>query len=93
MRLHKLAEEPASTHHALVHGDVSPKKILVGAEGPVILDAECAWYDEAAFDVALFLNHLLLKCLVNLKRERQVNTMFEDIDEDMNQFGRVAESR
>ncbi len=48
---------------ALVHGDVSPKNILVGVNGPVILDAECAWYGDPAFDVAFCLNHLLLKCL------------------------------
>jgi hypothetical protein len=30
----------------------------------VILDAECAWYGEPAFDLAFCLNHLLLKCLV-----------------------------
>jgi fructosamine-3-kinase len=50
---------------ALVHGDVSPKNILVGAEGPVLIDAECAWWGDPAFDIAFCLNHLLLKCLWN----------------------------
>jgi aminoglycoside phosphotransferase (APT) family kinase protein len=50
---------------ALVHGDVSPKNILIGAEGPVFLDAECAWWGDPAFDVAFCLNHMLLKCLWN----------------------------
>ena len=50
---------------ALVHGDVSPKNILCGPHGPVILDAECAWYGDPAFDVAFCLNHLLLKCAWN----------------------------
>ena len=31
------------------------------ATGPVILDAECAWYGDPAFDLAFVLNHLLLK--------------------------------
>lgn len=48
---------------ALVHGDVSPKNILVGLHGPVLLDAECAWWGDPAFDLAFCLNHLLLKCL------------------------------
>ena len=48
---------------ALVHGDVSPKNILVGPQGPVLLDAECAWWGDPAFDLAFCLNHLLLKCL------------------------------
>ena len=50
---------------ALVHGDVSPKNILVGPQGPVLLDAECAWWGDPAFDIAFCLNHLLLKCLWN----------------------------
>ncbi|MDH5210393.1 MAG: phosphotransferase [Betaproteobacteria bacterium] len=61
--LRALAERTAATRAALVHGDVSPKNILVGAQGPVFLDAECAWYGDPAFDLAFCLNHLLLKCL------------------------------
>ena len=41
------------------------------AEGPVFLDAECAWYGDPAFDLAFCLNHLLLKCLwAPARRER-----------------------
>lgn len=58
-----LAAETLAAKRALVHGDISPKNILVGPKGPVILDAECAWYGEPAFDLAFCLNHLLLKCL------------------------------
>jgi aminoglycoside phosphotransferase (APT) family kinase protein len=53
----------AGTKRALVHGDVSPKNILIGPAGPVFLDAECAWYGDPAFDLAFCLNHLLLKCV------------------------------
>jgi aminoglycoside phosphotransferase (APT) family kinase protein len=60
----ELAERTAATRRALVHGDVSPKNILVGPCGPVLLDAECAWYGDPAFDLAFCLNHLLLKTLV-----------------------------
>jgi len=60
--LRSLAETTAGTKRALVHGDVSPKNILIGAHGPVFLDAECAWYGDPAFDLAFCLNHLLLKC-------------------------------
>ncbi|NYT22497.1 aminoglycoside phosphotransferase family protein [Alcaligenaceae bacterium] len=62
--LHDLADTTLNTHLALVHGDISPKNILVGPESPVFLDAECAWFGDPAFDVAFCLNHLLLKCLV-----------------------------
>lgn len=61
--LRALVSRTAATRLALVHGDVSPKNILVGPRGPVFLDAECAWYGDPAFDVAFCLNHLLLKCL------------------------------
>ena len=61
--LEALVKHTAATRIALVHGDVSPKNILVGPKGPVILDAECAWYGDPAFDLAFCLNHLLLKCL------------------------------
>ena len=68
--LHALVETTANTKLALVHGDISPKNILVGpvknggkAARPIFLDAECAWYGDPAFDIAFCLNHLLLKCL------------------------------
>ncbi|MGE0799501.1 MAG: phosphotransferase family protein [Lautropia sp.] len=60
-RLEALADATLATKLALVHGDVSPKNILCGPDGPVFLDAECAWYGDPAFDLAFCLNHLLLK--------------------------------
>ncbi|MEK1930334.1 MAG: aminoglycoside phosphotransferase family protein [Pararhizobium sp.] len=60
-QLRRLADRTAATRLALVHGDVSPKNILLGPEGPVFLDAECAWFGDPAFDLAFCLNHLLLK--------------------------------
>jgi fructosamine-3-kinase len=62
--LHRIVATTATTKHALVHGDVSPKNILVGPTGPIFLDAECAWFGDPAFDLGFCLNHLLLKCLV-----------------------------
>ncbi|NDP43709.1 MAG: aminoglycoside phosphotransferase family protein [Aromatoleum sp.] len=56
-----LVETTRTTKRVLVHGDFSPKNLLIGAQGPVILDAECAWYGDPAFDLAFVLNHLLLK--------------------------------
>ena len=61
--LEQLVATTAATKRALVHGDVSPKNIMIGVDGPVFLDAECAWWGEPAFDLAFCLNHLLLKCL------------------------------
>jgi aminoglycoside phosphotransferase (APT) family kinase protein len=60
-RLNALVATTRSTRRVLVHGDFSPKNLLIGPRGPVILDAECAWYGDPAFDLAFVLNHLLLK--------------------------------
>jgi 5-methylthioribose kinase len=46
----------------LIHGDVSPKNIFAGPKGAVLLDAECATLGDPAFDVAMLLSHLFLKC-------------------------------
>jgi tRNA A-37 threonylcarbamoyl transferase component Bud32 len=50
---------------ALVHGDASPKNILVGPAGPVLLDSECATWGDPAFDLGFCASHLLLKCRWN----------------------------
>lgn len=64
-RLDALVERTAATKRSVVHGDISPKNILIGPAGPIFLDAECAWFGDPAFDVAFCLNHLLLKCLAS----------------------------
>ncbi|HXC54651.1 MAG TPA: aminoglycoside phosphotransferase family protein [Rhizomicrobium sp.] len=53
----------AAARIALMQGDISPKNILCGPDGPVFLDAETACYGDPAFDLAFCLNHLLLKCV------------------------------
>ena len=59
--LNRLAEGLYAAKTALVHGDVSPKNIILRDKRPVILDAECATMGDPCFDVAFCLNHLLLK--------------------------------
>jgi 5-methylthioribose kinase len=58
-----IAESLMAHRYALVHGDISPKNILVGPAGPVFLDAEVATWCDPAFDLAFCLNHLALKAL------------------------------
>ncbi|WP_374525216.1 phosphotransferase family protein [Sphingopyxis sp.] len=58
-----LADDLSARKIALVHGDVSPKNILVSTGGPVFLDAECAVYGDPAFDLAFCTTHLLLKAV------------------------------
>lgn len=63
--LFALSLRTGATRMVMIHGDVSPKNILLGPDGPVFLDAECACIGDPAFDIAFCLNHLLLKCLWN----------------------------
>jgi aminoglycoside phosphotransferase (APT) family kinase protein len=48
----------------LVHGDYSPKNILVHAGGLWVLDHEVAHWGDPAFDLAFMLNHLVIKALI-----------------------------
>ena len=54
-----------SSRQTLVHGDYSPKNVLVEADrGRIwVLDFEVAHWGDPAFDVAFMCNHLLLKSL------------------------------
>jgi aminoglycoside phosphotransferase (APT) family kinase protein len=57
---------------ALVHGDVSPKNVLVGPGGRLLLlDAECACWGLPAFDAAFLLHHLMLKGAARPERVTQ----------------------
>jgi aminoglycoside phosphotransferase (APT) family kinase protein len=71
-----LARRTAELKLGLVHGDATPKNILMGPRGPVFLDAETAWWGDPAFDAASVLNHLLLKRLVVRGRARALNESF-----------------
>jgi len=46
---------------SLVHGDFSPKNLLVRGSQMTLIDFEVIHYGDPAFDVAFLLNHLLLK--------------------------------
>ena len=61
--LHAVADRLYVADDILIHGDVSPKNIIIHDGRPYILDAECATMGDAAFDVAFCLNHFILKSL------------------------------
>ncbi|HLV86222.1 MAG TPA: aminoglycoside phosphotransferase family protein [Candidatus Sulfotelmatobacter sp.] len=52
-----------STRECLVHGDCSPKNMMIGDGRFVLLDCEVAWYGDPSFDLGFLINHLLLKSL------------------------------
>jgi 5-methylthioribose kinase len=72
-----LSRRTGETRIAMVHGDISPKNILLGPAGPVFLDAECACIGDPAFDIAFCLNHMLLKCLWNPGAREGFHACFE----------------
>jgi tRNA A-37 threonylcarbamoyl transferase component Bud32 len=57
-----VCERMLATRSALVHGDFSPKNILVG-DGSWLIDFEVAHVGDPAFDVAFLVNHLALKSI------------------------------
>ncbi len=61
--LTRMGDDLYAAHHILVHGDVSPKNILIRAGHPIFLDAECATMGDACFDPSFCLNHLVLKAI------------------------------
>ena len=45
----------------MVHGDWSPKNLLISAAGLTAIDFECAHFGDPSYDAAFLTNHLLLK--------------------------------
>ena len=54
-------EESAARNVAMVHGDWSPKNLLVSEAGIVCIDFECAHFGDPSYDAGFLLNHLILK--------------------------------
>ena len=53
--------ESAARRAALVHGDWSPKNLLVSRGQLVCIDFECAHFGDPSYDAGFLLNHLVLK--------------------------------
>ena len=67
----------AAARECLVHGDFTPKNILIGPERLVLLDCEVAWFGDPAFDVASLLNHFFLKALLHAPRDAGLRPMID----------------
>jgi tRNA A-37 threonylcarbamoyl transferase component Bud32 len=57
------ADAMAARRACLVHGDFSPKNILVGDSGLWVIDFEVVHRGDPAFDIAFLLTHLSLKAI------------------------------
>jgi 5-methylthioribose kinase len=62
-RIGAYVERLLATRRALVHGDYSPKNVLVGDNGLWVIDWEVVHRGDPAFDLAFLLNHLALKAI------------------------------
>ncbi len=58
---HDLVVQTRANRHTLVHGDYSPKNILVHNGRLILLDHEVIHFGDPAFDVGFSLAHLLSK--------------------------------
>lgn len=61
--IHRLIERSAARRASLVHGDWSPKNLLVSNGQLWAIDWEVIHYGDPSFDVGFLLNHLLLKSI------------------------------
>lgn len=59
--MHALIERTRANRHTLVHGDYSPKNVLVHDDKLVLLDFEVIHWGDPAFDVGFSMTHLLSK--------------------------------
>ena len=59
--LHALIEDTLALRLTLVHGDYSPKNVLIHDDALVLLDHEVAHIGDPAFDLGFSLTHLLSK--------------------------------
>lgn len=63
MIIGECVDQLLSMPECLVHGDLSPKNILVGTGGSWIIDFEVAHFGAAVFDLAFLQCHLMLKSI------------------------------
>ena len=61
--LHNLIDETYRTRLCLVHGDFSPKNLLISPGQIWLIDFEVGHFGDPAFDLGFFLTHLALKAI------------------------------
>ena len=67
--IERLIDSVCSERHCLVHGDFSPKNLLVYGDCLLLIDFEVGHYGDPAFDVGFFLSHLALKACYHAPRD------------------------
>jgi len=84
--IHEEADRVTGVDRTLVHGDFSPKNVLVG-EALWLLDFEVAHWGDPAFDTAFVLNHLHIKA-VHLPERREA--LLDAVDAFWDAYGSAS---
>lgn len=63
----EIAERCLNTKKALVTADITPKNILVDDDNILMIDHEGAHYGDPSFDLGIFIAHIFLKSVHNIK--------------------------
>jgi 5-methylthioribose kinase len=77
-RIHKLIESVWQHRCCLVHGDFSPKNLLVWPDHVMLIDFEVGHYGDPAFDLGFFQTHLILKSLWSGPRQSEYLQLADD---------------
>lgn len=86
--IERLIESVCRERHCLVHGDFSPKNLLVHEDRLLLIDFEVGHYGDPAFDVGFFLSHLVLKAFYHAPDSRP---LFDLIDSFWSGYGAAME--
>ena len=68
----KLIRETAELSLCAVHGDFSPKNVLIANRKITLVDYETGHFGDPAFDLGFFLSHLLLKTVLHASRRQEM---------------------
>jgi 5-methylthioribose kinase len=77
-QLTALIESVWQHRRCLVHGDFSPKNLLVSPGQVMLIDFEVGHYGDPAFDLGFFLTHLVLKSVWSGARQTEYLQLVED---------------
>jgi 5-methylthioribose kinase len=67
--IERLIDAVCRERHCLVHGDFSPKNLLVYEDRLLLIDFEVGHYGDPAFDLGFCLSHLVLKACYHSPRD------------------------
>lgn len=70
--IHNLIARSAARRVSLVHGDYSPKNLLVAGDSVWVIDWEVTHFGDPAFDIGFLLNHLLMKTIALPQYTREI---------------------